>query len=48
VADLCVLYVVLEQNELAHNLIHRVTEEEKAKLKDDENAKLYHLSIIIW
>jgi tetratricopeptide repeat protein 30 len=46
VADLCVAYVVLEQNELADNLINRVTEDEAAKLKDDENAKLYHLSII--
>jgi tetratricopeptide repeat protein 30 len=46
VADLCVAYVMLEQNELADNPINRVTEEEKAKLKDDENPKLYHLSII--
>ena len=46
VADLCVAYVVMEQNDLADNLINRVTEEETAKLKEDENAKLYHLAII--
>jgi tetratricopeptide repeat protein 30 len=46
VADLCVAYVVMEQNELADNLINRLTEEEAARIKEDENAKLYHLSII--
>lgn len=46
VADLCVAYVVMEQNEMADNLINRLTEEETAKTKEDENAKLYHLSII--
>ena len=46
VADLCVAYVVTEQNEMADNLINRLTEEEAAKLKEDENAKLYHLAII--
>jgi tetratricopeptide repeat protein 30 len=46
VADLCVSYVVMEQNEMADNLINRLTEEETAKLKEDPNAKLYHLSII--
>jgi tetratricopeptide repeat protein 30 len=36
----------MEQNEMADNLISRLTEEETAKLKEEENAKLYHLSII--
>ncbi|KAH0795453.1 TPR Domain containing protein [Histomonas meleagridis] len=46
VANLCAAYVVMEKNENADNLINRLTEEESAKLKEDENAKLYHLSII--
>ena len=46
VADLCVAYVVMERNEMADNLINRLTDEETEKLKEDENAKLYHLSII--
>ena len=46
VADLCAAYVIMEQNEMADNLINRLTEEEAAKQKEDENVKLYHLSII--
>ena len=46
VANLCVAYVVTEQNDLADTLITRVTEQETEKLKEDENAKLYHLAII--
>jgi tetratricopeptide repeat protein 30 len=46
VANLCAAYVIMEQNELADNLINRLTEEEAAKLKEDDNAHLYHLSII--
>ncbi|KAK8860458.1 intraciliary transport [Tritrichomonas musculus] len=46
VADLCAAYVIVEQNEMADNLINRLTEEEAEKLKEDENAHLYHLSII--
>ena len=46
VANLCVAYVVTEQNALADTLINRLTEEETAKLKEDEHAHLYHLSII--
>ena len=46
VADLCAAYVIMEQNEMADNLINKLTEEEAAKQKEDENVKLYHLSII--
>lgn len=46
VANLCVAYVIMEQNQLADSLINKLTEEEAAKKKEDENAKLYHLSII--
>lgn len=46
VADLCAAYVILEQNEMADNLINKLTEEEAVKLKEDENTHLYHLSII--
>jgi tetratricopeptide repeat protein 30 len=38
IADLCVAFVVLEQNELADNLIN--------KLMEEETVKLHHLSII--
>lgn len=46
VANLCVAYVITDQNGLADTLINRLTEEEAQKSKDDHNAKLYHLSII--
>ena len=46
VANLCVSYVIVEQNQLADSLINRLTEEEAQKKKEDENAKLVHLSII--
>ena len=34
VADLCAAYVIVEQNEMADNLINRLTEEETERLKD--------------
>jgi tetratricopeptide repeat protein 30 len=46
VANLCVAYVVTDQNGLADTLINRLMEEEAQKAKEDPNAKLYHLSII--
>jgi tetratricopeptide repeat protein 30 len=46
VANLCVAYVMTEQNALADTLINRLMEEEGQKAKSDPNAKLYHLSII--
>jgi tetratricopeptide repeat protein 30 len=46
VANLCVSYVITDQNGLADTLINRLTEEEAQKAKEDPNAKLYHLSII--
>jgi len=46
VANLCVAYVIMEQNQLADSLINRLTEEENSRKKEEENAKLYHLSII--
>lgn len=46
VANLCVSYVMTDQNSLADSLINRVTDEEAQKVKDDPQAKLYHLSII--
>jgi tetratricopeptide repeat protein 30 len=46
VANLCVAYVVTDQNGLADTLINRLTEEEAQKSKEDPTAKLYHLSII--
>jgi tetratricopeptide repeat protein 30 len=46
IANLCVAYVVTDQNGLADTLINRLMEEEAQKVKEDPNAKLYHLSII--
>lgn len=46
VANLCVAYVVTDQNSLADSLITRITDEETQKTQDDPNAKVYHLSII--
>ncbi|OHT07373.1 TPR Domain containing protein [Tritrichomonas foetus] len=46
VANLCVAYVTTDQNGLADTLINRLTDEEAQKVKDDPDAKLYHLSII--
>ena len=46
VANLCVAYVITDQNGLADTLINRLTDEEAQKLKEDPNAKLFHLSII--
>ncbi|EAY01289.1 hypothetical protein TVAG_395360 [Trichomonas vaginalis G3] len=46
VANLCVSYVVMDQNQKADSLINKLTEEEAAKKKEDEDAKLIHLSII--
>ena len=46
VANLCVAYVMTDQNGNADSLINRVTEEEARRVKEDPNAKLYHLSII--
>ena len=50
VANLCVAYVVTNQNSLADSLINRVTDEEEQKVKDETNpdqaGKLVHLSII--
>jgi tetratricopeptide repeat protein 30 len=46
IANLCVAYVVTDQNGLADTLINRLMEEEAQKAKEDQKAKLYHLSII--
>lgn len=46
VANLCVSYVMVETNDFADELINKLTEEENAKKKEDEDAKLVHLSII--
>lgn len=46
IANLCVAYVVTDQNGLADTLINRITDEEAQKVQEDPNAKLYHLSII--
>lgn len=46
VANLCVAYVITDQNGLADTLINRITEEEQQRLKEDPNARLYHLSIV--
>ena len=46
VANLCVAYVITDQNANADTLINRLTEEEAQRTKEDPNAKLYHLSII--
>jgi len=46
VANLCVAFVVTEQNTLADTIINRLTDDENMKKKIDEKAKLYHLSII--
>jgi tetratricopeptide repeat protein 30 len=46
IANLCVAYVIIDQNGLADTLINRLMEEEGQKAKEDPKAKLYHLSII--
>jgi tetratricopeptide repeat protein 30 len=46
IANLCVSYVITDQNGQADTLINRLMEEEAQKTKEDPNAKLYHLSII--
>ncbi|EAY23081.1 TPR Domain containing protein [Trichomonas vaginalis G3] len=46
VANLCVSYVMVEENDFADQLINRLTDEENNKKKEDENAKFVHLSII--
>jgi tetratricopeptide repeat protein 30 len=46
IANLCVAYVISDQNALADTLINRLMEEEAQKSQEDPNAKLYHLSII--
>ena len=46
VANLCVAYVVTDQNRLADTLINRLTDEEHAKQEEDPNSKQYHLSIL--
>ncbi|KAH0790545.1 TPR Domain containing protein [Histomonas meleagridis] len=46
VANLCVAYVITNQNSSADTLISRLTDDEAERSKEDENAKLYHLSIL--
>ncbi|OHT11745.1 TPR Domain containing protein [Tritrichomonas foetus] len=46
VANLCVAYVVTNQNGLADTIINRLTDEEAQKAKDEPDTKIYHLSIL--
>lgn len=46
IANLCVTYVVQEQNQVADNLINRLTDEEIKRKKENPHATLVHLSII--
>ena len=46
VSNLCVAYVITDQNQLADTRISRLNEEEATKSEENADAKLYHLSII--